>query len=328
MSSSSQTALLITKETSSQSIYPLSDLLSEVILPSADRIEIGDILISEGFSSMGGRFITCREPESQILFICGSCGNVEIKPSSCNVRFCPRCNSRKYRLLTVKFGSGISRMSMPSFLSLGYPNVKKLDRDALNYATQCFSKLRRSPCFAAVKGGFYDIDVTMNPSSLTFNVHIHAVIDAPYLDRDAIYARWLKITSDLGGSTRNVYIERAYAFVDGKKVTWHPRRKLHIKQKILAACSGYMIRHATKAPVLPDNKSMAAFLMAAYGKRMLQGFGNMFDLPPIPAYHMLCSECGATDFKFSGFMVALANWAKNLMDRPLRSCKSYCWDAG
>jgi len=317
--------LLVHKEISSHFLRP-----SEAILPVSERVEIGDLLIEAGFSAMGGRFITCRQPESELVFVCSDCSHVVIKPSSCNVRFCPRCNGRRFRILEQKFGSGLSCIRAPAFLSLSYPNVSELEREALDYATRAFSKLRRSKCFRAVRGGFYGLDATFNAASQTYNVHVHVVIDTPFLNRNPIYARWLKITSDKGGKTRNVHIERAF-YIDrgsGRKVKWHPRLDSHAKIKVLKACSNYLIKHAVKAPDLPDASMLAQFLMACYHKRLLQGFGSMFDLPPVPRRPMICAECGGSSFTFEGYAVVLAARAERILDRPLRHYSSFSWDAG
>ncbi len=313
--------LLVTKETSSQ-------FNPELILPVSERVEIGDFLINSGLSSMGGRFITCRTPKSNLVFICKNCNDVQIRPASCNVRFCPRCNSRRYMQLKQKFGSGLSGMHAPSFLSLSYPNVKKLEKEAMDYASTAFARLRRSKCFRGVYGGFYGLDATFNPVSKTFNVHIHSIIDSPFLNRNAVYARWLEITSDMGGKTRNVHIERAFTFINGRKVKWHPRRKKSVKAKILKSCSGYLLSHSVKAPALPTAHMLASFLVACYNKRLLQGFGSMFGLPSGEPRHMICPECGAMEYAFEGSMDFLANLAHRLIDRPLRSHKSFAWDAG
>jgi hypothetical protein len=315
-------ALLVRKEISSH--------FSEAILPSEKREVIGDRLIELGLSCMGGRFISCRQPAHDLLFVCSNCGNAKVVPSSCNVRFCPRCNSRRFRLLQQKFGSGLNRMRAPMFLTLSCPASSELDRSALDYLTKAFSRLRRSKCFRRVRGGFYDYDVTFNPSSLTWNLHIHAVIDAPFLNRLAVYDRWLALTSDKGGKTRNVYLERAY-YVDratGRKVRWHPHLVASKKIRVLRACSNYLIKHATKAPALPESSMLADFLYASYHKRLLQGFGNMFDLPPLERHPMVCSECGGTSWAFEGYAVALAEFADHYLGRPLRHYRASPWDAG
>jgi hypothetical protein len=318
----SSRALLVRKEISSH--------FSEDILPLSERETIGYRLIDLSLSCMGGRFISCRQPAHDLVFICSGCGNVRIVPSSCNVRFCPRCNSRRFRLLQQKFGSGLNRMRAPTFLTLSCPSSSDLDRDALDYLTKSFSTLRRSKCFRRVRGGFYDYDVTFNASGLTWNLHIHAVIDAPFLNRLAIYDRWLKITADRGGKTRNVYLERAY-YVDhgsGRKVRWHPSLNVSKKIRVLKACSNYLIKHATKAPAVPEASMLADFLFASYHKRLLQGFGNMFDLPPVEHRPMVCAECGGTSWAFEGYAVALAEFADRLLDRPLRHYRAFSWDAG
>ena len=314
-------ALLIPKEISSH-------FCPDDLLPVSERVEIGEALMDLGLSSMGGRFIGCRTEDSEILFTCQDCGHLEVRKSSCNVRFCPRCNGRRYRLLEEKFGSGLSRMKAPIFVSLSYPNVSVLDRAELDYLTKAFSKLRRSKCFRRVRGGFYDTSTTFNPSSLTYNLHLHAVIDAPFLNRGALYARWLKITAVKGGRTRNVYLERAYVYVHGKKVRWHPRRKKHVKHAILKACSSYLIGHAVKAPSLPSSGMMAQFLFACYHKRLLQGFGNMFNLPPALRRRMKCVECGGSSFTFEGYVNALYEHAKAMLDRPGLCRRRWVWAAG
>jgi len=317
-------------------------LLADEILTPAERLEIGEALMSRGFGcvtlkrgldgvdrefvksrfgSMGGRFLNCKSEESNVLYVCKCCGLPVIKAVACRVRGCPRCNALAFKKLESKFKFAISKMAAPSFLSLGYPNVPVLDRAALSYATEKFSKLRRSWCFSKVAGGFYDLDLTMNPTSKTYNIHVHSVIDSPFLDRDALCGRWLELTSDKGGKTRNVYIERAWAFIDGEKVSWNPGLPSETKQVILKACSRYLIQHAANSPPLPDVKSRVDFLTAAYHKRMLQGFGNMFKLAAPEKFKMTCPDCKAQDFAFEGSVSRLANIGKRLIDRPLRSCK-------
>lgn len=316
-------ALLVSKEISSHFLEG-----PEALLDPSEREEIGDHLISAGLSAMGGRLINCRQPSSELVFVCLDCSNVVIKPSSCNVRGCPRCNGRRFRILEKKFGSGLSRMRAPSFLSLSYPNVSRLERVALDYATMAFARLRRSKCFRSVRGGFYDVGVTFNPSTFTYNVHIHAVIDAPFLNRSSVYARWMQLTSEMGGETRNVHIERAFTVVNGRKVKWHPRLKKHLKLKILEDCSGYLLKHAVKLPALPTSEKTAAFLIACYHKRLVQGFGSMFDLPPAPRRPMICAECEGSSWSFEGYAVVLAAMGERLLDRPFRRSKPYPWDAG
>lgn len=300
-------SLFITdKETSSQSIKEKPDF------SESDRWSLAVDLSDAGLVSMGSRFVTCREKSA--IYVCNSCGDIEIIPTSCNVRFCPRCNSKLFKKLQEKFGESMDLVTSPSFLSLSVPNFLEINRCVLRKLRAWFSRLRRRKSFASVRGGFYDFDATFSYDS-NWNLHIHAVIDCFWLDRDAVLSDWLEITKELGGETRNLYIERAYTFVSRNgfksKVHWTPNSRPEIKKRILASCSNYLVHHAVKAPDVPTVHHLASYIIACYHSRLLQGFGSLFDLPSA-VFHKICNVCGGFSWSFVGFLDRLQSIADSM----------------
>lgn len=299
-------ALLVTKEISSQS------KISSVDFSEADRWAIASGLSDAGLVAMGSRFLTCRE--KSLVYVCNDCNNAEIVPASCNVRFCPRCNSKRFKSLQEKFGENMSRMSAPMFISISVPNFPEIQKTVISTLRAWFSRLRRRKSFSSVRGGFYDFDVVFWYDS-NWNLHIHGVIDCFWLDRDAVLKDWLEITSELGGETRNLYIERAYYITSKKgvktKIHWTPSTRPGIKLKILKACSDYIVAHATKAPSVPTPQHLAEYLIAAYHSRLLQGFGSMFDIATL-AHHKICVDCGGISWSFLGFVNQIENTLKSM----------------
>lgn len=72
----------------------------------------------------------------------------------------------------------------------GYDVGQLVDR-----AISGFGKLRRRQVFNGVRGGFYAVEVVPKSDGL-WNVHLHVIIDGPFLPQGVLSREWLDITGD------------------------------------------------------------------------------------------------------------------------------------
>jgi hypothetical protein len=131
--------------------------------------------------------------ETDILAACTQCGHSWYVTYTCRQRVCPLCSyrvaqERKSYLLALT-----KQMKHPKLLTLTMP-IEPIDpHGRIKFLRQCFSKLRRTAFFSTVKGGAYQIEVKVNP--LGYHVHLHALLDAPFLPYQKIFSEWSRITN-------------------------------------------------------------------------------------------------------------------------------------
>ena len=148
------------------------------------------------------------------------------------------------------------------------------------YLRQCFSKLRRSKVFRSVTGGCYQIEVKIKETG--YHIHLHAIIDAPYIPRQHIYSRWCEI---LGRDQLQVDIRAA----------------TEEKQK------EYVCKYAAKAADFDKNTSVIVeWYEATKGARLFSTFGKWYNvkleqLNPLAEPEQKkppCPRCGAIGATF------------------------------
>jgi hypothetical protein len=270
------------------------------VLPKSIREAAGLLLMAlVSMKAMGSRFISCRDKGTELIFVCEGCGNVQILPNSCKNRYCPRCNYSRRLALVERFGSA-DLWRNPLGLCLGIPAVRDLSPELISNIRACFGRLRRHKLFSKVRGGFYCIEVVRHVKTGLWAVHIHAVLDSAYLDREAIYSAWLSLTAHFGGETRNVWIYRAFYKEKGVRRYVLPRMRDR-KAAVLKAVE-YAVGYAFKSEgIYSDAQALADVINVTYRSRLAQGFGSLYDVP-VESFRMICSECGSTRWRFEGFL--------------------------
>lgn len=116
-------------------------------------------------------------------------------PSLCHDRGCQLCGKIKSAQAAARLVAYVEQAKHPKFISLTYRSVDlPLDRqyDLLHkYATKLLrSKLWRD----SITGGYWFIQLTRNPKTGLWHLHLHLLVDGKYLYWKALRRLWEKIT--------------------------------------------------------------------------------------------------------------------------------------
>ena len=120
-----------------------------------------------------------------------------VKSTKCHDRFCVPCsNERSLRIKTALLHHMYQKNNL-SLITLTLaihpePLTARLDR-----LMTCFRQLRQWPAWKkAIAGGAHIIESKVADDGTCWNVHLHIVAEAKYLDQSALSAQWHKITGD------------------------------------------------------------------------------------------------------------------------------------
>lgn len=179
-----------------------------------------------------------------------------LRANYCGDRFCIPCaraRSRKIEGALVKAFSG----SKPLFLTLTLRASRATLSACLDRLYASFKALRRDAVWkSAVRGGVAVTEIKRGSGSGQWHVHLHALLQADYLDARWLSERWKEITGD--------------SFIVDVS------RMKHQQEGI-----GYVAKYASKgwtAEVTRDHDSLVECVCSLRGRRLLVTFGRMAKL--------------------------------------------------
>lgn len=134
------------------------------------------------------------------------CGAYVARPSSCRVRLCPDCERARSARLVARFAELADGMAHPTLWTFTTRNAPAGGlAPAIDVILEALRRLRRRGFRSS--GGVYSVEVTRNPDPrIAWNVHVHALADAPYQHQPKIRRAWLAATCD---ATRYLEAKRA-----------------------------------------------------------------------------------------------------------------------
>jgi hypothetical protein len=139
-------------------------------------------------------------------------------------------------------------MQNPKLLTLATVTQEALTRETVSTIRSAFQRLlHRSYFRERILGGLYVIEIKLGEAG--WNIHLHALIDAPYLDQRTISNAWHQITGD----SYIVDIRRAFSARAGLR---------------------YILKYMLKPPVLNGRESV--YDHALKGTRLVQPFGVFY----------------------------------------------------
>ncbi len=144
---------------------------------------------AQGYDHIGSQLHDCQETE--VLACCTTCGKSWYIINRCRLRVCPLCSytlsmKRAKHLLAMT-----RKMKFPKFITLTLPYTSTDARADIPKIRHAFNKLRRTELFNPVKGGAYQIELKPKPTG--WHVHLHMLIDAPYLPYQKLFSAWCAI---------------------------------------------------------------------------------------------------------------------------------------
>lgn len=231
-----------------------------------DRLELADRLADIGKAKAAWRVRACGE--YYIPLECMGCGKVVGVKFTCNVRVCHPCARRAAKLAEKRMLGVLLFLRRVGKLRRGWSwklltlttrqelstraRVRLIKREFANLWRRFYAS-KGAGCFYAVEIGNGD------------NVHLHAVLYAPYVDRDELKAYWEERTG--------AYI------VDIRMVSW----KLH---EVVA----YIVKYITKEGD-GDVDSLVSKFIAFYGSRRIGAKGIMYAVRVIESKESVCPFC-------------------------------------
>ena len=264
-----------TREFQQRALLPENDDFHETIRAKLDGL--WDCSQFWNFSKCG---------HEKIYRTCKSCGDTQEFPYRCSLKFCPRCQwwiTERRRRLIAKWSS---RITQPKHLVLTQQNFPILTRKRFSEHTKALAKMRRSKCFATVRGGCVSVEVTNE--SRGWHVHSHWLIDCRWLDMPEVSKTWAKL------------VGQTFAIVKIKDA----RARDYLQEVSKYVCEGSELAGWPAEQILE-------FVTAIRGRRFFFPFGSLFQegrairakLKAENSQSTTC-DCGCCDFRFEDEITA------------------------
>ena len=142
-----------------------------------------------GRDNVAKKLYDCQETES--LVFCSSCGNKWWVVTKCKLRVCPLCSYEEARRRGDMLVAISARMKFPKHLILTLPEIQRDGRAGIKKLRAAWNKLRRTTLMKEVEGGAYSIE--LKPKENGWHVHLHALLDCPFLPYQKIFSEWCRI---------------------------------------------------------------------------------------------------------------------------------------
>ncbi len=254
-------------------------------------------LRAAGFDRQAGAVEECGQhvPVRQCL----ACGFPALiaAGSSCDHRLCSYCARERARRFAERIEHRISVfVNRPKLLTLTIRSTAHLRRGDFTLFGRRFKALLKSKVMRGQRGGVRAFEITHTLAGEAqdkctgaiywtpggWHLHLHALIDMPYVSQEKIQAEWRKIVGDPTDGIVDIRV------VHGVRGAARELAKYMAKtSEILDASEGR-----------PD--LLAEFLQAVKGRRMIQAWGCLYGLHDEEDDHDdeggVCPVCGARDW--------------------------------
>lgn len=182
---------------------------------------------------------------------CTNCHTVQKFPNRCDNYFCPECQPRlaNERRKAVEWWALETKQAKHVVLTV--QNVPTISKAHVQEFRKWWNKLRRSKFARHWHGGFYSLEVTNEGRG--WHLHLHALIEAHWIDANGLTAAWNKATNGLG---RIVKVKDA-------------RDGAYLKEVTKYAVKGNQLAAWTK-------ETICEFLDAFTGVRTFGVFGSLY----------------------------------------------------
>lgn len=213
------------------------------------------------------RHLLQEDSHQTISLYCANCGEKRVVTLRCGRRSCPICRKSLHFRLLREYLTIARRVQHPKLLTLTRVTRKALTRQEVSAIRSAFQRLLHRQYFRErIHGGLYVIEIKSGGTG--WNLHLHALIEASYLDQRIISNNWQQITGD----SYVVDIRQAYSARTGLR---------------------YILKYMLKPPVLNGQESI--YDQVLKGTRLVQPFG-LFYHSEKEKLVLACPRCGRTDW--------------------------------
>ena len=127
---------------------------------------------------------------------CTKCGTVKKFPNRCDLFCCAECQPRKSNDRRKAVEWWTRQINQPKHVVLTVVNLADMTSFHVNEVKKWFRALRRSKFARNWTGGFWNLEVTNEGRG--WHIHIHALIDAKWIDARELSEAWQRHTNGLG----------------------------------------------------------------------------------------------------------------------------------
>lgn len=128
---------------------------------------------------------------------CTGCRKHSVFYNRCEVMWCPICAARLSRERKEAVEWWTKQIAQPKHVVLTVRNSETFTKDYVQSFKKAFSRLRRKKFARNWLGGFYSLEVTNE--SRGWHLHLHALIDARWIDSGQLSIEWGKcVGQDFG----------------------------------------------------------------------------------------------------------------------------------
>lgn len=126
-------------------------------------------------------------------------GEVRIASNSCKLRWCPLCQQARQNYIAQQVSKWFYRVDYPKLLTVTLRHTSSPLKSQVDFLYKCFQKFRKRKFITKrLRGGVWFFQVKKSKDGNTWHPHIHALIDADFMERKKLSQLWAEIT---GGST-------------------------------------------------------------------------------------------------------------------------------
>jgi len=126
-------------------------------------------------------------------------GEVRVASNSCKLRWCPMCQIARQNYITQQVSTWFRQVHYPKLLTITLRHTSSPLKSQVDFLYKCFQKFRKRKFVSKhLRGGVWFFQVKKSKDGNTWHPHIHAMIDADFMDRKKLSSLWAEIT---GGST-------------------------------------------------------------------------------------------------------------------------------
>lgn len=249
---------------------PITDSVKRLLPYKAD---LAEAFARAGHAQIAGSLRNCSTTES--LVGCSHCGKSWWIVTKCRLRVCPICSKSEALDRAALIKAVTHSMQHPKMLTLTMPVWTRNPRDGIRFLRASFTKLRRTKLGRSIRGGAYQIELKPKPEG--WHIHLHAIIDAPFLPYQRIFSEWSRI---VGVDVPQVDIRAAES----------------------ARAKRYICKYVSKTGDIDASpESIVDWYLATKGQRLWACFGQWYhaDLaqfgitPSAKSGPSICPHCGA-----------------------------------
>ena len=213
---------------------------------------VADAFEAAGELEMAKHLRDCQEVNRQC--ICIHCATVFYIQDRCRSRVCPLCSYGESKKRGDWIEAMCRGMKFPKMLTLTMPRWTKDPAEGIKRLRTCWNLLRGEKCMDKVRGGVYQIE--LKPKDNGWHVHMHAILDCPFLPYQHVFSAWRQI------------LKVPFVSIDIRAATTPQEQH-------------YVAKYAAKAADYEgDIPQVVAWWRATKGQRLFATFGEWYNKQP------------------------------------------------